>query len=182
MGLVSGGSDNGAVTDPGELLSPEEKQRLADLRDSDANRRDRDAEGRDRDAEKRDRHSNARDEPFSDEPGLMESRRRAAEDRDSAARDRAAGDYDRERSRRDRHASAWDRSVARQVETQLWQALSDADDLAEATFAIGQAQGALSTVLQLDATEALIELGDRASRDQVGLQEAARRILAEIRQ
>jgi hypothetical protein len=45
------------------------------------------------------------------------------------------------------------------VETQLRQALSDADDLAEATFAIGQAQGALSTVLQLDATEALIELG-----------------------
>ena len=174
--------DKGEVTDPAELLSPEEKQRLADLRDADANRRDRDAEARDRNAEGRDAHANARDEWLSDEPDLMGSRRRAAHDRDAAARDRAAADYDRERSRHDRRASAWDRSVAQQAETQLWQALINADDLVEATLVIGQAQGVLSTALHLDAIDALIELADRASLDKVGLQEASRRILAEGRQ
>jgi hypothetical protein len=168
-----------SVDDPHELLSEEAKQRLSDLRDTDANRRDVAAEVRDRHAEVRDHAAEVRDDRLSSGPGPKGDRRRAAEDRKAARHDRAAADDDRQQAHDDREVSRWDRSVAAQREADLMRALHDADDLAEATLLIGRAQGMLMHALGGDPTDALIELGDRASRDHVGLQEAARRIIAE---
>jgi hypothetical protein len=173
VGLVT------APDDADELLSVEEKQRLSDLRDTDANRRDLNAEVRDRYAEVRDHNAEVRDDKLSGEPDPRGSRRRAAKDRAAAADDREASGDDRQHARGDREVSRWDRSVARQREEQLLQALRDTDDLAESTLLIGQAQGMLMEALHADPLEALIELGDRASQDHLDLQEAARRLIAE---
>jgi hypothetical protein len=149
------------------------------LPDTDANLRDLHAEVRDRKAEVRDHNAQHRDDRISNQPDPEGGRRRAAHDREAAARDRVAADDDRQLARGDREAATWDRSVAEQMSAVLQQALNDADDLAEATLLIGQAEGMLMTALDVNVTEALIELGDRAAREQVGLQEAARRIIAE---
>jgi hypothetical protein len=151
------------------------------LPDTDANLRDLHAEVRDRKAEVRDHNAQHRDDRISNQPDPEGGRRRAAHDREAAARDRVAADDDRQLARGDREASTWDRSMAQQMAARLQQALNKADDLAEATLLIGQAEGMLMTALDVSVTEALIELGDRAAREQVGLQEAARRIIAERR-
>lgn len=182
MGPVTAPDDHDellSVDDPHDLLSVEEKERLSDLRDTDANRRDLEAEVRDRYAEVRDHNAEVRDDKLAGEPDPKGQRRRAAKDRRAASDDRAAADDDRQHARDDREVSRWDRSVAAQREADLLNALNDSDDLAESTLLIGRAQGVLISALGGDPTDALIELGDRASRDQVGLQEAARRILAE---
>jgi hypothetical protein len=178
----TGGAYRGFVAapdDPDELSLVEEKQRLSDLRDTDANRRDLVAEVRDRYAEIRDHNAQVRDDKLSGEPDPEGGRRRSAKDRKAAADDREAADADRQLAHVDRKVSRSDRTVARQREAQLLQALNDAADLAGSTMLIGQAQGRLVQALDTDPLSALIELGDRAARQQVGLQEAARQVLAE---
>ena len=168
-----------APDDPNEVVSVEEKQRLSDLRDTDADRRDLEVELRDGYAEIRDRNAQVRDDTLSGEPDPGGRRRQAARDRRAAADDREASAQDRQSAAVDRKVSQWDRSVASQREAQLLDVLNDAADLAGSTLLIGQAQRILMRALDADPLEALIELGDRAARQQVGLQEAAQRISAE---
>ena len=184
MDPMTAAAYRGPVTtadEPHELLSVEEKQRLSDLRDADANQRDLHADVRDRYAEVRDHNAEVRDDKLAGELDPKGGRRRAARDRKASADDRAASGDDRQHARDDREVSQWDRSVARQRESELLEALNVSDDLAESTLLIGRAQGMLMHARGGDSTDALIELGDRAARDQVGLQEAARRIIAEFR-
>ena len=171
--------DEVAPDDPSELLSDEAKQRLADRRDTDAHHRDLFADVRDTNAEVRDYNAGLRDDRVSEQASSTDSQRRAAHDRAAASRDRLSAHDDRQHARQDREVSRWDRSVAVQVETQLLAALKAADDVAEATLLIGQAQGLLMKTPDVSARKALIELEQRAARDQVGLLEAARRIIAE---
>ena len=189
MDPVAAGAYRGLVAardDPDELTS-EEKQR-SDLSDIDADRRDltadvrdRYAEVRDHNADVRDHNAEVRDHRVAAQPDPEGTRRKAARDRQAAARDRAAADDDRQQARTDRDASRWDRSMAQEVEAHLLEALNDTDDLAESILLLGQAQGLLMDALDGDATEALIELEQRAARAGIGLQEAARQIIAERR-
>ena len=157
-----------------ELLSDEAKQRLADTRDTDANKRDLAAEVRDHDAGVRDRNAQVRDERQAELADSVGPRERAARDRKAAARDRAASDSDRQLARADREVSRWDRAVARTVEADLRQALAETDNVAETTLLIGQAQGVIIADQGGDAVDALIELRARAAADDVALLDAAR--------
>ena len=162
------------------LVDDEARLRLAaDGRDCAADERDAVADKRDRRADMRDDHADVRDEALSDRPDRTGARDFAAQDRRAAAADRVESAEDRLRARDDRKASTWDRSVAQAMQTRLMAALNDADTLPEATLIIGQAQGMLISEVGGNAAEAIMEIGDRADRDNVGLQEAARRILAE---
>jgi len=162
--------------EPDDVLPVEAEQRLSKPSDPDADRRDQRAEVRDRSAEVRDRSAEVRDHMMSGEADPKGGRRKAAQDRLAAAVDRDASSDDR---RYAREASQWNGAVARQREADLLQALNDSDDPGALTLLIGQAQSVLMQVLDVDPRDALIELGDRASRDQLGLQEAARRVIAE---
>ena len=151
----------------------------ADGRDDAAHERDASADARDRRADARDTHADVRDTEMSDEADSAATRRFAKQDRRASAEDREKAGENRQHASDDRQASRDDRSLAEHVKARLIAALDDADKLPETTLLIGQAQGMLMSSLGGNATEAIIELGDRADRDQVGLQEAARRILAE---
>ena len=160
------------------LVSDEAKQRFADLRDTDASKRDLAAEVRDRQAEIRDSTSEVRDALLADQDDSVGPRWRAARDREAAAHDRAASNDDRQVAREDREVSRWDRAVARTVEVDLRNALAEAENLAEATALIGQAQGVIMADLEVAAVDALIELSRCAEGAQVGLQEATRRTIS----
>lgn len=163
-----------------ELLDADARMGLdADERDDAADERDAEARQRDRTAHARDVHAEVRDAAVSDQPDITGSRRFAAQDRDAAAKDRDAASYERLHSRVDRKASGWDRSVSSRMKAKLIEALEEADRFADATLVIGQAQGMLMVTSGGNASEAMMDIGHRADRDQVGLQEAARRILAE---
>jgi hypothetical protein len=160
------------VQDGGFDAGPEARDGAADKRDAAAHERDLLANARDA-------HAEVRDAAVSEQPDIAGTRRFAAQDRHASADDREAAAYERLRARVDRHAASWDRLVAERIRTQLSKALEDGDKLPEATLLIGQAQGMLMATFGGNAAEAIIEVGARADRDQVGLQEAARRILAE---
>lgn len=163
-----------------ELVDADARMRqAADERDDAADERDAEARQRDRRSHARDVHAEVRDAAVSDQPDITGARRFAAQDRYAAAEDREAAAYERLHSRVDRKASGWDRSVSSRMKAKLIDALEEADGFADTTLVIGQAQGMLMAILGGNAAEAMIEIGDRADRDQVGLQEAARRILAE---
>jgi hypothetical protein len=161
-------------------MLPHENDQTSD-RDIAANCRDLAAEDRDHTAEVRDHNAGVRDPRVASQPDPEGTRRKAARDRHAAARDRAAADDDRQHARTDRDASRSDLSAAQQVEIHLREALNKTDDLAESILLLGQAQGLLMDVLDADATEALVELEQRAARAGIGLQEAARQIIAERR-
>jgi hypothetical protein len=162
------------------LVDADARLRLAaDGRDKDADERDADANERDRSAHGRDVRAEVRDAAVSDQPDMTGTRRFAAQDRHAAAEDREAAAYERLNSRVDRKASGWDRSISAQLKAQLFEALEHADQLADATLCIGQAQGILMSASGGNAAEAMTEIGNRADRGHVGLEEAARQILAE---
>ncbi len=162
------------------LVDDDARLRLeADGRDDLADERDAAADERDRRANARDEHAEVRDDAMADQPDIGGTRRFAKQDRRASAEDRDEAGQDRRRASDDRTASSYDRSVAEQIKAQLLVALDDADKLPETTLLIGQAQGMLMSTFGGNAAEAIIEIGDRADRDQVGLQEAARRILAD---
>jgi hypothetical protein len=166
--------------DTQRLLDADAHLRLAaDWRDDEADERDAEANKRDRSADSRDVHADVRDKAASDQPDLAGTRRFAAQDRHAAAMDRKAAAHERGHSRVDRKASGWDRSVSAQLKARLFEALDAADELADATLVIGQAQGTLMATLGCHAAEAMVEIGNRADREHVGLEEAARLILAE---
>jgi hypothetical protein len=172
--------DDGALDDPHELLSGEAKRQLADRRDAEASHRDLMAEVRDTNAQVRDYKAGVRDDRITEQAdSTTGSSRQAAHDRAAAAGDRASAHDDREHARQDRDVARWDRDVAAQTQAHLLASLNDADDLAEATLLIGQAQGLLMSTLDLSVGNTLIELEQRAARDRVGLLDAARRIIAE---
>ena len=162
------------------LIDEDQRLRLdADDRDAAADDRDAVAAKRDSRADARDIHAQGRDAALSDQPDRTGARRFAGQDRRASAEDRREAGNDRLRSRVDRRASGWDRAVAAKAKARLLQALDDADKLPEVTLLIGQAQGLLMATFGGNAAEALVEIGDRADRDRVGLQEAARRTIAE---
>jgi hypothetical protein len=166
-------SDTGLVDDDAWVrLRAEGRDRAAGDRDAIADRRDRRADVRDAQAA-------VRDIAMSAQPDLADTRRLAAQDREASAEDRLASSHDRLLARDDRRASGWDRTVAEQIRAQLVAALNDTDKLPETTLLIGQAQGVLMATSGGDAAEAMIEIGVRADRDQISLQDAARRILAD---
>lgn len=151
----------------------------ADGRDDAAHERDASAVERDRRADARDTHADVRDAEMADAADFAATRRFAKQDRRASAEDRAEAGENRRRAGDDREASREDRSLAEQVKARLIAALDDAEKVPETTLLIGQAQGMLMSTSGGNAAEAMIEVGDRADRDGVGLQEAARRILAE---
>ena len=151
----------------------------ADGRDDAADERDASADESDRAADARDAHADVRDAAVSDQPDIGGTRHFAAQDRDASADDRTAAADNRVRAREDRKASSWDRSAAELIRVKLIDELNDADTLPDTTLVLGQAQGMLMATFGGNAAEAMIEIGDQADRDQVGLQEAARRILAD---
>jgi hypothetical protein len=162
------------------LVDDDARLRLeADGRDDAADERDTAADERDRRAVARDEHAEVRDDAMGDQPDIGGTRRFAEQDRRASAEDREEAGQDRRRASDDRTASSYDRSVAEQIKAQLLVALDDAEKVPETTLVIGQAQGMLMATFGGNAAEAMIEIGDRADRDQVGLQEAARRILAD---
>jgi hypothetical protein len=148
-------------------------------RDEAADDRDTAADERDEDADARDTHAEVRDEAVSDQPDVTGTRRFAAQDRSASSQDRGASADDRLEARADRKASSWDRIVAERIREQLIASLDDADKMPDVTLIIGQAQGMLMATFGGNAAEAMMEIGDRADRDEVGLQEAARRLLAD---
>ena len=150
----------------------------AESRDDAADERDAAAAQRDKEADARDTHAEVRDEAVSDQPDVTGTRRFAAQDRHASSEDRGASAHDRVEARDDRRASRWDRVVAERIRAQLIESLDDADKMPDVTLLIGQAQGMLMATFGGNAAEAMMEIGDRADRDEVGLQEAARRLLA----
>jgi hypothetical protein len=167
--------------DADEMLSGAE-ERLPDPRDGDAARRDLAAEVRDRNADARDHNAEVRDRRVAGSPDPRGVRRWAANDRKAAADDRTASQADRHHAREDRDVARWDLSLARKVaEEHLLEVLNDTDDVAESILLIGQAQGILMNTRDVDAVDALAALEDRATREEEGLQDAARQIIAESR-
>lgn len=169
---VDDGSDGGHA-----LLTNEARLRLAEGRDDAADERDAAADERDEVADARDAHADVRDEAAADLPDPAGTRRFAAQDREAAADNREAAADDRHEARDDREASRWDRTVAEQIKAHLLIALDDAESLPAAMELIGRAQTMLMDTCGGTAAEALIEIADRADRDEVGMQEAARRIM-----
>jgi hypothetical protein len=178
---VGGKVASGDVTSKPEhsLLTDEAWLRFAGARDDEADERDAAADQRDAVADARDHHARARDEALSDKPDLWGSRRFAAQDRQDSADNREAAADDRREAHVDRQAARWDRTVAEQIKALVLFAIDDADELPEAVLVIGRAQVMLVDTFGGTAAAALIEIADRADRDQTGLDEAARRILAD---
>jgi hypothetical protein len=176
---VASDGQPGLLTDSERLSLADGRDAAADERDTVAERRDAVADERDKIATARDVHAEIRDAAVADQPDPAGSRRFAAQDRESAAGDREASADVRHGARDDRLASRWDRTVAEQIKAQLLFALDDADTLPEAILLIGRAQTMLVDTFGGTASEALIEIADRADRDQVGMQEASRQIVSE---
>lgn len=161
------------------LLTYAARRRLADGRDDAADERDDVADQRDRVADARDAHAGIRDDAVSDQPDPAGTRRFAAQDRAASAENRVASADDRQEARDGRLASRGDRSVAEQIKAQFLLALDDADNLPEAALQIGRAQGMLVDTYGGTASEALIEIADRAHRDDSGMEEAARQVMSD---
>lgn len=159
------------------MLTDEARLRLADRRDDVADARDAEADRRDEIADARDVHADVRDQAQFDQPDLAGTRQFAAQDRQAASVNRQASAEDRSNAREGRLASRWDRPVAEQIKGQVLVAIDDADNLPEATLQIGLAQGMLVNTYGGTAGEALIDIADRADRDESGLEEAARRVV-----
>ena len=189
---MTGGAGDDAGTDMDEvapvddgsdgahaLLTNARRLGLADGRDVAADERDAAADERDEVADARDAHADVRDEAAADLPDPAGTRRFAAQDRGSAADNREAAAEDRQEARDDREASRWDRTVAEQIKAHLLLALDDAETLPKAIELIGRAQTMLMDTFGGTGAEALIEIADRADRDEIGMQEAARRIMSD---
>ena len=170
-------------------LQAEREDVVADTRDDQAKVADRSADARDRAAEERDATADHQDARVGESVTTPESpavRHRAREDRREAAHDREKAVDDRGRARRDRKTAkhgrdraSEDRGAAWDTVIRLRELLSEAEDNAEDMLLVGQAQGLIMKAREVGAAEALLELCARAIRDQSGLGEASRSIVAE---
>jgi len=169
--------------DEDAALSRDERQLLAEARDTKGNYRDLAAVVSDLMAERRDDAAAARDAEPTGEPGQSRHDRAAARDREHAAADRARAGADRVASRHDRLGARWARERATregdQAAGRLRDVLVAAEEVAETNLLVGQAQGMLMYVLELTPEDALLELCSRAVGDGVGLAEAAGRIVGD---
>ena len=162
-----------------------ERDRDARGADQEAATRDRAAEGRDAEAESRDDAAAALRYPLSP----FAERRKARGDREDSADDRVLAAEDRDRARGNREAAARsrgragdDRGAVAIAVAYLRELLAQAEDQAEHTATIGQAQGMIMAARDCSPLEALLELTTRAVRDKSEIEAAAREIVRESKE
>lgn len=172
-------------------LEKRDRERVAEADDQAADERDDQAEAADQSASIRDRVADKRDAEsvavIADAPPET-VRRRAAEDREAAADDRSSALDDRfeshiarKRSKSERDRAADDRDAARSTLAYVRDLVDQAEDKADDTLLIGQAQGQLMKAQGVGAAEALLEVFKEAARTNRDLAGAARQVVHRLR-